>query len=359
MKICFLSAASSYHTEKWCKFFSMRGHEVHLISYTPGESLYATVHQISCGMNDRYDSDARKLDYLKHGKELRKLLKEIKPDIVHAHRIPSYGGACAFAGVHKFILSVWGGDIYDFPNHSFLHKALVKFVLSKASLLMSTSRAMAEEIRKYTDKPIEITPFGVDMKVFSNDKRTRNDDDFVIGNIKSLEKDYGIDSFLKAAAIVKQSRPDINLKVRIAGKGSQAEALKSLADSLGLNDVVTWLGFISQDQAAVEWANMDVAVITSRSESFGVSAVEAQACNTPVIITDIPGLKEATVPGTTSIVVPKCDEAETAKQIIFMYDHPEIRKNMGADGRKFVEENYELDKCFTDIENIYSKYLHQ
>lgn len=357
MKICYLSAANSYHTEKWCKFFSTHGHEVHLISYTPGKSEYATVHLINCGMNDRYDSDAKKLDYLKHGRELRRIIKEIQPDIVHAHRIPSYGGACALGGVHNFILSVWGGDIFDFPNHSFLHKALVKFVLSKSSLLMSTSRAMAEEIRKYTDKPIEITPFGVDMEMFSAEKRSRNDNEFVIGTIKGLEKQYGIDCLIKAAATVRQNRPDINLKVRIAGKGSQEDKLKALAESLGIADAVTWLGFIPQEQAAAEWANMDIAVITSESESFGVSAVEAQASGTPVIITEIPGLKEATNPGITSVVVPAADDKAAAEQIIYLYDHPEVRREMGEKGRSFAMENYELNKCFTDIEKIYAQYL--
>lgn len=58
-----------------------------------------------------------------------------------------------------------------------------------------------------------------------------------------------------------------------------------------------------KEQAACESANMDCAIIPSESESFGISAVEAQACSCPVIISDIPGLMEATNPGVTSLVV--------------------------------------------------------
>lgn len=75
-----------------------------------------------------------------------------------------------------------------------------------------------------------------------------------------------------------------------------------MAEQLEIADIVTWLGFIPQEEAACEWANMDVAVIPSLQESFGVSAVEAQACQIPVIISNVPGLKEATRPQISSVV---------------------------------------------------------
>lgn len=145
--------------------------------------------------------------------------------------------------------------------------------------------------------------YGVNTTVFCPNRRTRNI--FVIGTVKGLESVYGIDIILKAAQIVRTERPDIPLRVRIAGKGSKAEEYMMLAKELGISDIVTWLGFISQESAAKEWANMDVAVIPSRQESFGVSAVEAQACGTPVIISDVLGLKEATSPFISSLVISK------------------------------------------------------
>ena len=69
---------------------------------------------------------------------------------------------------------------------------------------------------------------------------------FVVGTLKEL------DIILKAAQIVRTERPDIPLRVRIAGKGSKAEEYKILAEELGIADIVTWLGFISQECAAKE-----------------------------------------------------------------------------------------------------------
>ena len=153
---------------------------------------------------------------------------------------------------------------------------------------------MAEESKKYTDKPFVITPFGVDMNLFSPVKRTRqeNDGNFIIGTVKSLTPKYGIDTLLKGAALVNKRHPEYNLHLRIAGKGQSELELKDLAKKLGIASITEWLGFISQEDAAKEWANMDVGIVTSSalSESFGVSAIECESCETPIIISDIPGL---------------------------------------------------------------------
>lgn len=358
MKICYLSAAGSYHTQKWCQFFHERGHEVHLITLTPGICPHAETHVVKTKMNDRHDSSVRKMEYLLHGKEVTRIISEINPDIIHAHRIPSYGGLCAIGGIRPFVLSLWGGDVFTFPRKSILHKKLVEYTLKSAGCIMSTSKAMREEAQKYTDKKIEITPFGVDMGLFSP-RNFRGEDDkyFTIGTVKTLEKVYGIDYLLEAAALVVKKRNDIPLRVKIAGMGSQEKELKELSKTLGIENIVEWLGFIDQEQAAREWSSMDIAVIPSRSESFGVSAVEAQACEVPVIISDISGLKEATNPGVSSIVVKTGDTDRLAESIIELYDSPERRAEMGYMGRRYVVDRYERKACFSHIEDIYRELI--
>jgi glycosyltransferase involved in cell wall biosynthesis len=124
-----------------------------------------------------------------------------------------------------------------------------------------------------------------------------------------------------------------------------------------MKEITSWLGFISQEEVAKEWANMDVAIIPSTldSESFGVSAVEAEACGTPVIISDIPGLMEATQPGKSSIVVKRKDERTLAQAIIKLFNNSKMRVDMGSAGRKFVVSKYALDFCFGNIEEKFYK----
>ena len=360
MKILYIAPASSGHTKKFCDYFAAHGHQVHVISFVPGIIDSADVRIIDTGASV-LGGDFQKLKYLKAISFIRQQVKQLKPDVINAHYLTSYGGIMALTGIKNYIVSVWGSDVYDFPCKSFLHKMWVKFSLSRAGVLFSTSKAMADEAGKYTRKQFFITPFGVDMNLFSPDKSTRakNDGQFIVCCVKTLAPKYGIEYLIRAARLVKDKRPDINLKVRIAGKGIIEEQLKALTEELQLNGVVSFLGYISQEKAAEEWANADVSVIPSviDSESFGVSAVEAQSCGSSVIISDIPGLMEATSPGHSSIVVPRRNPEAIAENIIKLYDDEELRHTLGRNGRKFVAEHYELNKNFQYIESLYREVM--
>lgn len=360
MIICYLADVNSAHTRKWCNYFTSSGHDVHVISFWPGANEQATVHVFS-GQVSPHGSSLSKLRYLVQGPELRRILKSINPDIIHAHYASSYGAACALAGIDRYFLSVWGSDVYDFPRSSPVHRALIKKSLSSASRLLSTSNAMAVEASRYTDGEFAVTPFGVDLDVFSSKHRSRSLDDhrFVVGTVKTLAPKYGISDIIRACGEVCAKRPDIPLELRLSGSGPQEIELKELARTLGLAERTTWPGFISQEEAAREWANMDLAVIPSvlDSESFGVAAVEAQACETPVIITDVPGLMESTLPGVSSVVVRRHAHTEIAEAIIALYDDPARRAAMGSAGLDYVGEHYEYHACFRRVEDLYRHFL--
>ena len=377
MRLCFLAPASSGHTVKWCRWFAEHGHEVHVISFSEATINNAVVHVIKTNISQA-SSDREKIGYLFHTREVKKMLFEIKPDFISAHRAPSYGMVAALSGQKKYALSVWGEDIYAFPQKTILHKLLLKYSLYKAPYLLSTSKAMAIEGSKYTKKYFEITPFGVDMELFSPKKRSRsisrvNDDSdytnkssenvtdrsFVIGTIKKLSYVYGIDILLKAACIIKKIRSDIPLQVRIAGTGISEREYQELAKKLGIADITVWLGFLPQEQVATEWANMDLAIIPSRRESFGVSAVEAQACGTPVVISDIDGLKESTHVGKTSVCFCPDDEKDLAGKIIALYDDLDRRIEMGYAARQFVSDRFEINQCFKHIEQLFVSFHSQ
>lgn len=355
MKICFLAPVNSAHTIKWCRYFVTRGHEVHVVSFDEGKMDGVQCHRAESKASSG-GGDVQKLMYLTKAGQVRKMVKQINPDVLNVHYATSYGAVAALAGLKNYALSVWGSDVFVFPKKSPLHRMLLQFSFSRAKYLFSTSQAMADEAANYTSKPFSITPFGVDMELFSPDKRNRADDgEFVVGTIKGLAPTYGIDVLLRAVALVRRENPQIPIRVRIAGKGPSEQELHELARELGLNDITTWLGFISQQQAAVEWANMDLAIICSNSESFGVSAVEAQACQCPAVITNIPGLMEATEPGVSSLVVERGDEKALADAIVSLYHDPERRMRMGKAGRTYVVEHYEIQGCFERIEQLLTK----
>lgn len=352
MKICFFAPANNYHTQKWCKWFYEHGYQVYVISLVPFEIENVKVYLLNTSAASN-SKDLKKILYIKKVFELKKLIKLINPDIVSVHYASSYGALIAFTGIKNYILSMWGSDIYEFPQKSIFHKYILKYSLYKAPYLFSTSKAMATEASKYTSKNIWITPFGVDMNLFKKSLKKQSSD-FIIGNIKSLSPVYGIDTLIKALFYIRKNRPDIPIKLKIGGKGDYEQEYKNLADTLGLNDSIEWLGYISQEEVASQWNSMDIGVILSRSESFGVSAIEALACSKPIVITDVDGLKEVSNPNISSLVVNIDDYEAAAESIIYFYDNPEKKVSMGNQGRLYVESHFEIEKCFKYIEKIFA-----
>ncbi|WP_418223337.1 glycosyltransferase [Clostridium isatidis] len=354
MKICYLSDANNIHTKKLCYFFKEKGYDISVISLNDGIIDGIKVHSMATKVESSNKSIS-KVKYLKNISRIKKIVNEIKPDILHVHYASSYGLISSLVNYKPTILSVWGSDVYDFPKISPIHKAILKYNLRKTDLILSTSKCMANETNKYTDRDILITPFGVDInKFYPNFNRNKdNNDEIIIGTVKTLEDIYGIDTLIKAFAYLKNNNKDKNIKLRIAGRGSKEKELKKLSEDLGIEDCVEFLGFISQDKVAEEFRSFDVAVFPSQYESFGVAAVEAQACGTPVVVSNVDGLMEATKPGTTSLVFEKNNYIDLAKKIEEILKDNDLKTNMGINARKYVEENYNIEDNFNYINEIY------
>ena len=356
MKICYLADINSAHTHKWLNYFKNKGYDIHVISLGNGEYEGVNVHCLDVTDNVmKKASDKNKLQYIKKIKRVKELVNEIKPDILHAHYATSYGLLGALANYHPYIISAWGSDVYDFPIKSPVHKMMLKYNLKKADYIFSTSNVMKEETQKYTNKNIEVTPFGVDINRFV--PRRTEKDEVVIGTIKTLEEKYGIQYLVKAFAQLKDRNPDMNLKLRIGGKGSQEDYLKGLCRELKIYDDVTFLGFVNPDDVVKEFQNFDIAVFPSTldSESFGVAAVEAESCGTPIVVSEVGGLMESTKPGITSLVAKKASVEDLRDKIDMLVKDKELRLKMGTAARKFVEDNYNLEDNFAYVDKLYKE----
>ncbi|WP_100065705.1 glycosyltransferase family 4 protein [Miniphocaeibacter massiliensis] len=358
MKICYLSDATSSHTRKWCSFFLSKGYEVIVISL--GDAKIEGCKVFSFGVKDfAKKSDFNKLfSYTTKIKKIRKIIEEEKPDIIHAHYATSYGVLASMLKIHPYILSFWGSDVYDFPNRSILHRTMLKYNIRSSDYIMSTSENMKREIEKYTKKDIIVTPFGVDINKFKPLKLER-DNNFTVGSIKSFYKIYGLDYLIKGFKIFIDRTANSNAKLLLAGKGIEENNLKRLVRELYLEKNVEFLGFLNVDKVVETFNKIDVAVFPSESESFGVAAVEAQACGVPTIVSNVGGLPEATNPGKSSIVIEPKNEFEIAKALEDLYKNKEKRLEMGTNGREYVLEKYNIDDNFNYVDSIYRKIIEE
>lgn len=355
--ICYLADASNPHTIKWCNYFKNKGYNIHVISLNEGKIDEVNVHNFNFNVKElKNESSLKKIKYITAIKEIKKLIKEIKPDILHAHYASSYGLLGSLLNYKPYVLSVWGTDIYDFPNGGIIQKSIIKYNLKKADYIFSTSKDMAKETNKYTDKKIFITPFGIDTDFFKPLKKVSNDT-FTVGIIKTLEKKYGVDDLIKGFKLLKEENPNKEIKLKIAGSGSQLDNLENMIKELNINKCVEFLGRIPLDKVSDVFNTFDVAVFPSLRESFGVSALEAQACEIPTVVSNVGGHPEVLINGETGMIVETKSPNQIKECLAELMEDDKLRTKMGQAGRKFVKENYELNSNFDDINKIYIEIL--
>ncbi|NOY60168.1 MAG: glycosyltransferase family 4 protein [Calditrichaeota bacterium] len=359
MKICFLADAKSIHTKKWVEYFAKRKHDVHLISfqesYIPGAKLHPIHIRVPHSTRPTASTFA-KLGYLLYPPKIKSIIREIAPDILHAHWASSYGLMGAYASFHPFVLSTWGSDIFNFPKKSILHKLMIKLIINQADYCTSTSNVLTRETEKYSNNGQKVLtiPFGVDTDMFSPQRK--KSENITIGIVKNLEKGYGVEYLLRAFSFLTQKHA--NLRLLIAGDGSEHFRLKALCEELKIENRVEMLGTIDNRKVPELLNKMDIFVVPSIvPESFGVAAIEAASCELPVIASNIGGLPEVVKNGKTGFLVESKDVHGLADKLEVLIKYPELRIRMGRKGREFVKARYDWRINAQKMESLYQSIL--
>jgi glycosyltransferase involved in cell wall biosynthesis len=359
----FLADSNSPHTIRWAKsiygcnnsvgIFSIHTPDPFLYSDTPDIQLFSS--KVSRDIQSKGETNLSKLSYLKAKNDVKKLIEEFEPDLIHSHYASSYGLVGALSGFHPFIISLWGGDVFSFPKKSFIHRSMLKFSLSRADVILSTSYIMEKETKKYTSRDIFVTPFGIDVEKFSPRKVNNifKNGDIVIGTIKTLEKRYGIEYLIKAFGLLKKKFPEKSLKLLIVGSGTKGKYLESLVNDLNLKNDTIFTGFINHNDVEKYHNMLDIFVAMSLEESFGVAVLEASACGKPVVVSDVGGLPEVVENGKTGFIVERGNAEELAQALEILINDLEKRKNFGIKGREMVISKYNWIDSVNQMISIY------
>ena len=325
MRILIVGAASSIHTVRWVNGLVKRGHEVHLASVHP-----VGRHSIDSRVRIHLAPHGGKAKYVVNAGWLRSVAAGVQPDIVNVHYATGYGLLARLAHIDApTLLSVWGSDVYDSPRANPLMRHMVRSNLVSATRIASTSHCMARVTRDLVNKPISITPFGVDTEILTPPDRRRdaNDGDGVvcIGTIKALHSKYGIGELIRAFSRVHDERP--NTVLHIWGGGPDENPLKVLARRLVPDGSVEFRGAIDHSEVRDALGSLDIfaALSTLDSESFGVAIIEAGACGLPAVVSDADGPAEVVEDGVTGLIVPRGDVIASATALMQLVDDVELR----------------------------------
>ena len=360
MKLLLLGAANSIHLQRWANALAKVGLEVHVVSQHP---------PLAAGWHTAVNQHALPVSggqgYVANVRALRRLMLILHIDLLHAHYASGYGLLATLAGCRPRLVSAWGSDVFEFPDRSPLHRALLCQVLRRADALACTSQALHQRIQTLlgaAPRNVALTPFGVDVDLADlapTPAQVR--DGLCVGTVKGLAPAYGVDLLIRAFARVQQAREPApaasGVRLRLVGDGPQRFELQALATELGVAAHVDFVGAVPHAQVQAELRQLDVFVAASRQESFGVAVLEASAAGVPVVVTRVGGLPEVVEAGVTGLVVEPENVPALAQAITQLLDDATLRQRMGCAGRDWVAAHYAWDDSVRTMLALYRRLL--
>lgn len=359
MKICFLAAADSIHSYRWIRFFAERGHEVHWLSLTPADRDVPTgvrFYQIG-------GSAPGRLGLLSAALRIRHVVRGIDPELLHAHYVGSYGLLGLLAGVRPFVVTAWGSDVL-FAGRAPIRGPIVRRVLMRADLITCDAYHMVEAMRRLgTDtSKVRVLPFGLETDRFCPGPadsgylaRWAAQGRPVVISLRNLESVYDIGTLIDAVPIVAASYPEV--RVVVAGSGSNASLLRERAAALRLEKNVTFIGRYENADLPRMLRTAQVYVSTSLSDAgLAASTAEAMSCGLAVVTTDIGENREWVRDGETGFLIQPGDSRALAARIVRLLGDPSLREAMGGEARQmivtrddYVSQMEKIDRYYADL----------
>ncbi len=344
--------ACSPHTRMWANALVQKGVEVALFSMSDKglQSFDDSIKVVSVSI--------LRFDLLKFVFSIilcNLFIFYFRPDIVHAHFLTRYGTLTNFLFRKFLVSSAWGSDIFFLKERHVLLKYLVTRCMESSSLVISSSQSLNNAVSGYTSSRRVVIPFGV-AKCKPEVER-KDSSEILIGCFKSLKPVYGIDKLISAYAI---ARPKIvcQTKLIIVGEGEQRDLLQNLIDTNLLSEHVRLVGEVPHEKALALHASCAVEVYPSKSEALGVSILEAMACGTSIIASDVGGIPEIISHRSNGILVGvNIDAAQLADIIVGLCNDPDLMKDLGTNAKLTVEKSFSLNICIGELLSEYRSLL--
>lgn len=149
-----------------------------------------------------------------------------------------------------------------------------------------------------------------------------------------LQRYKSLDTLLDAAALWHRPRPE--LRLRIAGEGPERSRLEERVADLGLRERVEFLGFVEGEEKTRLLQQADLVIQTSLKEGWGMTVIEANACGTPVVASDVAGLRDSVRDRETGMLVPWNDADALSQAVLSLLDSPETLETYGENAVRWA-----------------------
>lgn len=290
MRLAFVAYHGSIHTVRWVSFFAERGHDVHVVTCGGAGSRPSgyTVHDLG-------RPKPKKLGYMSKISAVRRVLRALRPDVVHAHYATSYGGLALAAGVRPLIVTAHGDDVLVAPGE-WVKRRLVSTVLRHAELVTVPGehmRGAVEKLHGGEAPPILVFQYGVEtdrLVRLSAERRAAGEPvaarPLRIVSARPLMSLYRVEALILGLGVLKARGVDFTCE--IIGDGPDRLRLEALADGAGLASVTHFRGALAAPLVEEALAAADVFVSLPVSDGTSLALLEAMALGAVPVLSDIP-----------------------------------------------------------------------
>lgn len=298
--------------------------------------------------------------------KLYKLMRHLKPDIVHTHSAKSGALgrlAAKLAGVpiivHTFHGHLFRGYFGSVKSRLVVYTERLLALLS--TKIVAVTQNQKDELAGYRIAPLHkliSIPLGLELDLFQDlDKekgKLRSElglgaDDLLIGSIARLVPVKGHSFLFRAAQKVTTVFPQA--RFLIVGDGELRQELEKLAQHLGIQKNVIFCGF-RRDLPTI-YADLDILALTSLNEGLPVAVIEAMASQTPVVAFKVGGVGDLVEPNVTGILVPFGEIDKLAESMIYLLKNPQERQRLGQNARRRVYPRLDYRRLVRDFAEFY------
>jgi L-malate glycosyltransferase len=351
LRIAILGGARSIHTKRWASRLVDHGHTVQVYTLFPDPIAGVEVVDIyGRGMPGR-------LGVRRHWRRrrLRSLFGEFDPHLVQSFFLWPYGEWAAQSGVRPVVQGAWGSDVLVIPQRSAKRRQQIGRLLTDADAVTVNSASLADGVISLGADPRRVHEIGWGVDV---DRFTGRDDGVLAADLglagrpivvsaRGHKPIYNLDVIVEAMPEVLRQVPDAAFL--FMGHGPMTDALRSRMAGLGVLEQARFRRF-AEHELPIAFAAASVAVSVPSSDSGRpTSLLEAMASRLPVVLSDVPGIRELVDQGQGAEIVAVRDPAATAAAIVRLLQDPALREAHGARNRSVVVERAsaaaETGKC--------------
>jgi glycosyltransferase involved in cell wall biosynthesis len=293
--------------------------------------------------------------------DLKRVIREIKPDVIHTGPIQTAAFLTALSGFHPQVSMSWGSDLLVDSDRNWFWNRATRLTLSQTSILLGDCQAVKQKAKSlgFDGERVVLFPWGIDLNQYQPGlpseliKRLGWQDKFILLSLRSWEPIYGVDLVVKAFA--KAAMENEDLRLLLLGGGSLAPMVHGLINRYQLADKIYLGGQVKQADLPSFYNSANLYISASHSDGSSVSLMEALACGVPVLVSDIPGNKEWITEGKEGWLFQDGQEPSLNAGILNAYVHRNLAARMSEDARELAKKRANWDTNFGLLLDAYEK----